>query len=65
VAAIQEPMRSVADFPTYTPAWVLSFIRRLAKLERGRAHEITLILPENGADPYWVIKGSAKVEGNS
>jgi hypothetical protein len=57
-----EAMRSEADYPAYTPRWVHKFILRLAQLEHGKAHDITLILPDGDAEPTWAIKGSAKVE---
>jgi hypothetical protein len=64
VAAIQEPMRSVADFPAYTPRWVHKFVLRLAQLEHGQAHDIVLIMPDDGSEPTWVVRGSAKMENS-
>jgi hypothetical protein len=26
-------------------------------------HDITVMIPKGGTEPYWAIKGSAKVEG--
>jgi hypothetical protein len=63
VAAIQEPMRSVADFPTYIPKWAYQLIMRIGQLEEGQMHDITVMIPKGGTEPYWAIKGSAKVEG--
>jgi hypothetical protein len=57
-------MRSVADFPTYTPKWVHKFVLRLAQLEHGKAHDIVLIMPDDGSEPTWVVRGSAKMENS-
>ena len=57
-----EEMRDASDFPAYTPRWVYVFIRRLSQLERGKAHDIVLILPDDGGEPSWVVKGGNKVE---
>jgi hypothetical protein len=63
VAAIQEPMRSVADFPTYIPKWAFQLILRMGQFEVGKMYDITVMIPEGGIEPIWVIKGSAKMEG--
>jgi hypothetical protein len=56
-------MRSVADFPAYIPKWAYQLIMRIGQLEEGQMHDITVMIPKGGTEPYWVIKGSAKVEG--
>jgi hypothetical protein len=61
--AIQEPMRSVADFPAYTPRWAFKLIMRIGQLEEGQVHDITVMIPKGG-EPIWAIKGSAKMEND-
>jgi hypothetical protein len=61
---VGEAMRSEADYPQYTPRWVHKFILRLAQLEHGKAHDIVLILPDDGGEPTWIVRGGSKVENS-
>jgi hypothetical protein len=64
VAASGEPMRSIADFPMYTPKWASDLLKRISKLEQGKMHDIVLIMPDDGSEPTWVVRGSAKLENS-
>ena len=63
-ANVGEAMRSEQDIPQYWPRWVVKFSLRLAQLERGKAHDIVLILPDDGGEPTWIVRGGSKVENS-
>ncbi len=49
--------------PSGIPALWLRFLYRVAKLERGRIYQITVIVPEKAdSEPQWAISGGSKVE---
>jgi hypothetical protein len=49
--------------PSGIPIRWLNFLQRVARLERGKVYNITVIIPECAdSDPQWAISGSAKVE---
>jgi hypothetical protein len=50
--------------PTGIPRQWLPILQRMARLERGKIYDITLVVPdEPGSKPYWGLTGQAKIEG--
>lgn len=44
------------------PKWARRLIYRLAQLERGKAYDVTVVMPSGEGDPVWVVRGVNPVE---
>jgi hypothetical protein len=58
-----EALRTEADTVQAWPRWFVKLALRLAQLERGKAYELILIMPEGGGDPQWFVKVGSKLDG--
>lgn len=62
MAVMVEPLRTEQDIAQCAPVWAWKFVRRLATLERGRAYDVTVIVPDDEAEPVWIVRAGGKLE---
>ena len=62
MAVIMEPQRTEQDCIHEWPHWFIQLARRIAALERGKAYDVLLILPDDGCPPSWAVQARGKVE---
>ena len=56
----KEPLRHECDAMARAPQWAWKLFRRLAKLERGHAYTLTIVMLDG--DPVWTLQTVGKVE---
>lgn len=55
-----EQAREKIETAGIVPGWAWKLIRRLAKLERGHAYTLTIVMLDG--DPVWTVQASGKLE---
>lgn len=55
-----EPLCEANDMTHIVPVWAWKLIRRLAKLERGHAYTLTIVMLDG--DPVWILQAAGKLE---
>jgi hypothetical protein len=55
-------LRTEQDCIQAWPAWFIALARRIAALERGKAYDVLLILPDDEGAPSWAVQARGKVE---
>ncbi len=60
--AALESLRNEQDMVQAWPHWMRKLAKRVAQLERGRVHDIVLIMPDDDSEPQWVVQERGRVE---
>lgn len=50
------------DASASVPKWALKLARRIAKLERGKAYTITVMMV--GSTPVWTVQATGEIENH-
>ena len=59
---VGEPLRTEQDMAAVLPRWFIRLARRIGKLERGHAYQITVVMVDD--EPVWTIARLGDVEND-